>query len=134
MIHQHPEDLIEHFPSRRRRSSTATTCSSCCSQSNSNDSLCIDPIFVASITGSSQEFRILQKELRKSKMVTAGGAKHLLKVCIEKQGISIESKRTLDPKLSKVKSWKLAKQRNERTLKRGLNQGLQNLRSILSVN
>mmetsp|Transcript_27466 Transcript_27466/g.41587 ORF Transcript_27466/g.41587 Transcript_27466/m.41587 type:complete len:150 (-) Transcript_27466:33-482(-) len=142
------EDLIEQFPSRRRRSSTASarherrrssTISARYADSStfsdddvSTDSLCIDPISAASIAGNSEEFRLFQEELRKSKVVTAGGAKHLLKLHIEKQGLSIEKRRNLDPKLNKVKSWKLSRQQSKKNLKKGIDQGLQNLRSVFS--
>lgn len=142
------EDLLEQFPSRRRRSSTASSryerrrssiisirfedSSTVSDDDVSTDSLCIDPISAASIAGNSGEFRLFQEELRKSKMVTAGGAKHLLKLYIEKQGLNIEKKRSLDPKLSKVKSWNLSKQQSKKNLKKGIDQGLHNLRSVFS--
>mmetsp|Transcript_23446 Transcript_23446/g.35587 ORF Transcript_23446/g.35587 Transcript_23446/m.35587 type:complete len:126 (+) Transcript_23446:535-912(+) len=101
--------------------------SSCCS---SDSSYMIDPISAAAIAGSSEEFRLFQEELRKSRMVTAGGAKQLMKAYVEKQGRSIERKQHQDPKLSKVKSWKLTKQQSARNLKKSIDQGLQNLRKI----
>lgn len=53
----------------------------------------IDPISVASIAGDSKEFRQLQKELRKSKMITGNGAQQVIKTFVEKQGRQIEERR-----------------------------------------
>mmetsp|Transcript_24856 Transcript_24856/g.36770 ORF Transcript_24856/g.36770 Transcript_24856/m.36770 type:complete len:145 (-) Transcript_24856:46-480(-) len=137
------DSLLEKFPTRRRASSKDNirvstryeTSNSCSTDDSTSDSSFIDPIWAVSIVGSSEEFRILQEELRKSKMVTTAGAMHLMKTKIEKQGRDFERKQNQDPELRKVK--KLEKKHSKRKLKKGLKhefgQGLQNFKVFLTA-
>lgn len=134
-MNRQPEELLEEFPSRdgpvlasslavqkakcrflslRKSSSDFESSSSSLDSSSfsSPTSNRIDPICIARIAGDSMEFRQLQEELRKSKIIT--GANQLMKAYVEKQGRQIEEKRNSDPELRKVK--KLVKKRSIRNL------------------
>jgi len=85
-------------------------------------------ISVASIVGDGDEFKRLQEDLRKSRMLTGLGTQQILKEYIESGGRQVEAKRQSDPELSKVKRFAPAQpQRRRRGIGDRLSQSVHNL-------
>lgn len=117
-MNKQPEDLLEEFPTRRNQSLTLFSVSNCLQDSSSSghfssddESLengaksTIDPMCTAMIAADSTEFRKLQKEIRKSNMLTGAGTQQLLlKNYIETQGRKIAKLQDQDFPFRKVKN------------------------------
>ena len=85
-----------------------------------------DLISVASIVGDGDEFKRLQENLRKSRMLTGLGTQQILKQYIESGGREVEAKRKNDPELSKVKYFAPAQPQRRRRLGDRLSESLRN--------
>mmetsp|Transcript_26128 Transcript_26128/g.39544 ORF Transcript_26128/g.39544 Transcript_26128/m.39544 type:complete len:207 (-) Transcript_26128:43-663(-) len=88
----------------------------------------IDPISIASIAGDSKEFRQLQEELRKSKMITGNGAQQVMKTYVEKQGRQIEERRN---KVELLLRHKATRQLVKKSSKRNLMKKDGSLRNLM---